>query len=156
MRFRSSSSASMGLRSENPPVAVGSGKASTFPHKGACVGSNFRGVSRLPQLRCSPVRRDTGPPRRRVFVFLGLRFSESGAPNQARAARRRLSPPIRVNEGLSFGQPAAFSGVCRANQIRVSAHERHRHGQRVTSKPRTRLRMRISLLCSLSTLGGLH
>jgi len=89
-----------------PRERNGSGKGSTSPLKdGACADSSFRGRSGLPYHRASPVRRDTGPPSRRVFVFLGLFPSKSGAN---RAARRRLSSPIRVNAARDEDRPLDF------------------------------------------------
>src|SRR5271165_465087 len=82
---------SFGLQ-DNPPEGARtiSGKAPQRPKKGACVGSCFRGVSRLPHLRYSPALPGHRPALLAGFVFLGFDSSvhQTGreSPDSARVA----------------------------------------------------------------------
>ena len=66
-----------------------SGKAPPLPKKGLVSDRDFRGVSGLPRSLDIPRPcRDTGPPHKAGFVFLGLRFSKSA---RIRASGAELS-----------------------------------------------------------------
>ena len=68
-------------------------QSSAVPQKGACVGSNFRGVSRLPHHDIPRPCRDTGPPHKAGFVFSGARI----APSARNCASAKLADlPRRV------------------------------------------------------------
>ena len=81
--------AGMGLRSETRRLGDGFRQSSTVARqRGACVELDFQGrsgLTRIPDL--PPLAGDTGPPLRRVFVFLGVRSFESAA-NQGAASRK--------------------------------------------------------------------
>jgi hypothetical protein len=86
--------------------AVGSGKTTALPLKGACAESQFRGGSGLPR---TDRPRFAGTPARlirRVFVFLGLGRLRVSAESSALKRGRRLAISIRVNAG-ERDRPAA-------------------------------------------------
>jgi hypothetical protein len=69
--------------------------------------------------RASPVRRDTGPPTRRVFVFLGFVLRQA---RLIRARDRLGSSAIRVNAALALSPLAArAAGPVRAGRRFINA-----------------------------------